>query len=342
MGGTLLAAPDRRNARIVKGDIDMCHQTPLSNDRNPGCSRRQLLSSALAGAGILAAGPGLLSAAEGKKKGKNKDAAAKGQATDIVTLGATGIKTTRIAQGTGWTGGGRSSAHTRLGEKDFTTLVRHSIDQGIAFMDTADLYGSMPYIGKALTGVPQDKYIVMSKIWPREEYWNMPSGGAKKEVDRFRTELKRDVLDICLIHCMTDTEWPKTYERIRDELSELKQKGVVRAVGVSCHDVGAIKTAAALPWTDVILARINNVGKEAEMDGLPQEVGQVLKQARANGKVVFGMKIFGAGKLTQPEQKDASLRYVFQNELVDAITVGMMNPKEVDDTLRRMNNALRA
>ncbi len=314
----------------------MCNEMPSSNDASHGYSRRQFIATALAGAGVLAAGPGSLSAAAGKKK------ASKGRATDIVTLGSTGIKTTRIAHGTGWIGGGRSSAHTRLGEEDFTTLVRHSIDEGIAFMDTADLYGSMPYIGKALKGVPQDKYIVMSKIWPREEYWNMPSGGARKEVDRFRQELNRDVLDICLIHCMTDTEWPKTYERIRDELSELKQKGVVRAVGVSCHDVGAIKTAAALPWTDVILARINNVGKEAEMDGSPQEVGQVLKQARANGKVVLGMKIFGAGKLTKPEQKDASLKYVFQNQLVDAITVGMMQPKEVDDTLKRLNQAFKA
>jgi predicted aldo/keto reductase-like oxidoreductase len=306
-------------------------------DTSHGCSRRQFITTALAGAGVLVAGPGLLSAAEAKKK-----ASAKGRVTDIVTLGPTGIKTTRIAQGTGWNGGGRSSEHTRLGEKAFTALVRHSIDEGIAFIDTADLYGAQPYVGTALKGVPRDKYIVLSKIWPRKEYWNSPSGGAKEEVDRFRKELKTEVLDICLIHCMTDTEWPTTFERIRDELSELKQKGVVRAVGVSCHDLGALKVAATHPWTDVILARINNAGKEAEMDASPQEVAPVLKQARAGGKVVLGMKIFGAGKLVKPEQKDASLKYVFQNQLVDAITVGMLSPKEVDDTLQRLNKALKA
>jgi predicted aldo/keto reductase-like oxidoreductase len=78
------------------------------------------------------------------------------------------------------------------------------------------------------------------------------------------------------------------------------------------------------------------------MDGSPEEVAAVLKQARANGKVVLGMKIFGAGKLTSPQQKDASLKYVFENELVDAITVGMMRPSEVDDTIKRMNRALNA
>jgi len=321
----------------------MCDHMPLSKGSIPGYSRRQFITTALAGAGVLAAGPELLSAAEGRKnKGKAKGQAAKGAATDIVTLGATGIKTTRLAQGTGWNGGGRSSAHSRLGEKVFTELVRHSIDEGIAFVDTADLYGSQPYIGTALKGIPQDKYIVMSKIWPRKEYWNMPSGGAKEEVDRFRKELNRDVLDICLIHCMMDANWTKEFERIRDELSELKQKGVVRAVGVSCHDHEALKVAATHPWTDVVLARINNVGKGAEMDLPPAEVAPVLKQARANGKVVFGMKLFGAGALTKPEQKDASLQYVFQNQLVDAVTIGMMQPKEVDDTIQRVTKALKA
>jgi len=262
------------------------------------------------------------------------------RATDIVTLGPTGIKATRLAHGTGWNGGARSSAHTRLGEKAFTELIRHSIDRGVAFIDTADLYGAHPYVGTALKGVPRDKYILSSKIWPRKEYWNLPSGGAKEEVDRFRKELNTDVLDICLIHCMTDAEWPKEFERIRDELSELKQKGAVRAVGVSCHDHEALKVAAAHPWVDVVLARINNVGKGAEMDLPPEEVAPVLKQARANGKVVLGMKLFGAGALAKPEQKDASLKYVFQNQLVDAVTIGMMKPKEVDDTIQRVTKAL--
>jgi predicted aldo/keto reductase-like oxidoreductase len=265
-----------------------------------------------------------------------------GATTEIVTLGRTGIKTTRLAQGTGWNGGARSSAHTRLGEKAFTKLIRHSLDQGIAFMDAADLYGSHPYLRTALDGVSRDKYIVLSKIWPREAFWNMPSGGAREEVNRFRKELKSDVIDICLIHCMTNTQWPQQYERIRDELDEMKEKGAVRAVGVSCHDFGAMKVACSHPWVDVVLARINNVGKDAHMDAPVEEVAPVLKQARANGKVILGMKIFGAGELTQPRQKDSSLKFVWREGLVDAVTIGMMNPKEVDDTITRMNKALKA
>ncbi len=306
----------------------------MDKQLNNNYSRRQFIGTVLAGTGALVAGPAWSTAQAARKSSR--------KATDIVTLGKSGIKTSLLAQGTGWNGGARSSAHTRLGEKAFTKLVRHSLDKGVRFMDMADLYGAHPYMRTALKGVSRDDYSVLTKIWPREAFWNMPSGGAKAEVDRFRKELNTDVLDICLIHCMQNTEWPETFKRIRDELSEMKDKGAVKAIGVSCHDLGALKVAATHPWTDVVFARINNVGKTAAMDGSPEEVTPVLKQARANGKIVIGMKIFGSGKLTSPAQKDASLKFVFENELVDAITIGMMDTKQVDDTIKRANKALRA
>ena len=101
---------------------------------------------------------------------------------------------------------------------------------------------------------------------------------------------------------------------------------------VACND----------PWTDVVLARINNVGKAASMDGTPEDVSALLKTARSKGKAVIGMKVFGNGTLTKPEQMDASLKYVFGNELVDAITVGMLNTDQVDDTMARLNKTFAA
>lgn len=307
-------------------------KTATSRERSQGYNRRQFITGALAGAGVLLARPELTLGGGGSAKG--------GKATDIVTLGKTGIKTTRLALGTGWNGGGRTSAHARLGVDSFNRLLRHSLDQGVILVDAADLYGIHMYVQRALDGVKRENYTLSTKIWPRKEFWNSPSGGAKDEVNRFRKELKAEVLEICLIHCMTNAEWPQTYKRIRDELSEMKDQGAVKAVGVSCHDFGALKAASEHPWVDVIYARINNVG--TSMDGSPEEISAVLKKARANGKVVVGMKIFGAGKLVKPAQKDASLKFVFENDLVDAITIGMMKPEEITDTVMRMNRVLKA
>jgi len=299
-------------------------------------SRREfLLNTSIAGAGLMAAAPSLL-----REAGAATGTGFPGN--DIVPLGKTGIKVSRLAQGTGYNGGNRSSAHTRQGKAAFDRLVHHSIDEGITFMDMADLYGSHPYMRDVLKGMKRDKFVLLTKIWPRKESWVTPSGGAKEEINRFRKELDTDMIDICLIHCMTDDKWPTQYEHIRDELSELKQKHIVRATGVSCHDFGALKIAAEHPWVDVIFARINNKGgSEYSCDASADEVGAVLKTARKNGKAVVGMKIFGAGKLVKPEEKDASLDYVFNKDLVDAITVGMLKPEEVDDTLKRMSQVKR-
>ena len=306
----------------------------MDRQLNNNYSRRQFIGTVLAGTGALMAGPGSSNVrAARRSRGGRK-------ITDVVTLGKSGIKTTMLAQGTGWRGGARSSAHTRLGEKEFNRLIRTGLDNGIRLMDMADLYGSHPYMRNALKDVPRDNYNILTKIWPREAFWNMPSGGAVEEVNRFRKELNTDVLEICLIHCMTDGQWPETFKRIRDELAEMKEKGAVRAVGVSCHNFDAMKVAAEDPWTDVLLARINNGG--LSMDASVEEVTTLLRQTRANGKIVIGMKIFGEGKLTSSEQKDSSLKYVFENELVDAITIGMMEPKEVSDTIMRANKALKA
>ena len=61
-------------------------------------------------------------------------ASAPSRAAEMVTLGKSGVRVTRLAQGTGFNGSGRSSEHTRIGMKAFTSLVRHDIDLGVTFI----------------------------------------------------------------------------------------------------------------------------------------------------------------------------------------------------------------
>ena len=165
-------------------------------------------------------------------------------------LGRTGIRASRLAQGTGYNGYNHTSAHTRQGKQAFDRLLRHSLDRGINFIDMADLYGSQPLVKDVIRGLPRDRLVLLSKLWTRKEPWVTPSGGAKQEVHRFRRELGVDCLDICLIHGVANDKWPAEYERIRDDLSELKRKGVIRAAGVSCHDLGALGPLRSIRgWT---------------------------------------------------------------------------------------------
>ena len=99
--------------------------------------------------------------------------------------------------------------------------------------------------------------------------------------------------------------------------------------------------AASDPWVDVIFARINNRAKVMDAPD-PDTIAAVLKQARSNGKAVVGMKIFGAGQLVQPQQREESLRYVWGNDLVNAMTIGFEKPGQVDDTVSRLTGVLQA
>ncbi len=298
-------------------------------------SRRELLYRSLAGAGALTMAPMVLAGAE-----INGDAVKPQTATSLVPLGQTGIRCSFLAMGTGVRGGQRTSEHTRMGEEKCSELIRYGVEKGINFLDMADLYGTHPFVRKAIAGLPREKFTMLTKLWTYPDRVIKPSGGAIQEVDQYRKELNTDMIDIVLIHCMQEKGWIEKQKRVRDELSELKAKKVIRAVGVSCHNFDAMKAAVEHPWTDVLLARINNKGEK--MDASPEEVSELLLKARAKGKVVIGMKIFGEGTLVQPEQKDASLKYVLGKGLVNAMTIGMLKKEEMDDSIARINATLKA
>src|SRR5438034_11816902 len=128
----------------------------------------------------------------------------------------------------------------------------------------------------------------------------------------------------------TSTLFP--YTTSSDLLSEAKQKGVIRAHGCSCHSIEALRAAAASPWVEVDLARINPIG--AMMDADPATVIPVLKQMKASGKAVVGMKILGAGELRN--RQDDAIKYALSLGILDAFTIGAENRNEQEDLIRRI------
>jgi len=253
---------------------------------------------------------------------------------DSVKLGETGMNVPRLALGTGSYGWKKTSSQKKLGEEKFVQMAQHACDRGVRFFETADMYGTHEFVGKAMKKVGRENVTLLSKIMVyQHEGWYKPEP-FQKSIDRFRKELDTDYIDILLLHCMVNSEWPDEYKRYMDDYSEAKQKGIIKQVGLSCHDFGAMKIAAENPWADVLLARINYDG--AKMDGKPQDVMAVLKKAKENGKGIIGMKIFGCGDLTKDEQRQKSLEYVMKSGNVDCMTIGMDSIGQVDDNIERI------
>src|SRR5882762_4473510 len=247
-------------------------------------------------------------------------------ASDTVTLGKTGIQTSRLAMGTGTVGVGHHSHQTALGLKGLSDLLLNGYDNGLRFFDSADSYGSHPHVAEALKHLPRDKVTVLTKTWARD------AASARADLDRFRRELGTDHIDICLMHCLTEGDWTDRYKGVMDVLSEAKQKGIIRAHGCSCHSIEALRAATKSSWVDVDLVRINPVG--AYMDANPDTVVSVLREMRAVGKGIVGMKILGQGELRH--RQDEALRFALSLNLLDAFTIGAESQSEQEDLIRRI------
>jgi 1-deoxyxylulose-5-phosphate synthase len=247
-------------------------------------------------------------------------------ASDTITLGKTGIQTSRLAMGTGTIGWGGHSNQTALGLQGLANLLDSGYDNGLRFFDTANGYGSHPHVAAALKHVDRSKVTVMTKDDSRDPK------SVRANLDRFRRELGTDYIDIYLIHCVTEGDWTTRYRPIMDVLEEAKQKKIIRAHGVSCHSIEALRAAAASPWVEVDLARINPIG--SHMDSSPDEVVPVLRQMKLQGKAVIGMKILGQGDMRT--HQDEAIKYALSLGILDAFTIGAESRQEQQDLIRRI------
>jgi predicted aldo/keto reductase-like oxidoreductase len=252
---------------------------------------------------------------------------------DKVKLGESGLTVSRIAMGTGTVGYNKSSNQTRLGMEKFVKLAHHAYENGIRFYDMADGYGSQPYVGEAIKTLPREHITLLTKMWTQPDGAENPEP-VRETIDRFRREVGTDYFDILLMHCMMDGEWENNRKYYMDGLSKAKQDGLVKAVGVSCHNRDALVKAANSPWVDVIMARINPFG--SKMDGTPEDIKDILGKAKRNGKGVIAMKVFGEGEYVADEEREKSIRFVVREGNVHCMTLGMESEAQVDDAIKRV------
>ena len=294
-------------------------------------TRRDFLKSTAAAA-VLGTAGGRLAAQTGKRA-----------ATDLVTLGRSGVKVTRLAFGTG-TYGGR--VQRELGQEEFTRLVRHAYDRGIRFFETSEGYRGMPeMLATALKGIPRDSYQLMTKYsTPRPTY------DARATLDQFRKQLNTEYFDIVLLHCMRQPTWSQDFARAADDFSEAKSKKVILAQGASVHGLPALRTFPGNQWLDIAMIRMNHNGTRMDTDDTrdvdkPGEVDVVVANTREvhqQGAGVISMKLVGEGRFTKPEDRDAALKFAMNLGCVDAVTIGFKNTAEIDEAIGRMNRALNA
>ncbi|HOC68820.1 MAG TPA: aldo/keto reductase [Candidatus Hydrogenedentes bacterium] len=288
----------------------------------PSFNRREFLSVT---AGLVAVGAAVTASGGVVAPGARAVAAR--------TLGRTGLQCSYLGIGTGIRGQGFGITDQTLGltGEQFIALLEYAYSRGITYFDMADRYGSHHYMRMAMKrSIPRDKVMLLSKVWFRE------AETVKIDLERMRRELEVDCIDVVLMHCLRNGEenWPETLRPAMDVLEEAKVKGHIRAHGVSCHNFTALERAAEEPWCDVVLARINPFG--VNMDGPAEKVVPVFEKIHGAGKGVIGMKILGEGAPEVVAKMGESLRFVMGLDSVDAVTIGFMNPGQLDEVMTAM------
>jgi aryl-alcohol dehydrogenase-like predicted oxidoreductase len=290
------------------------------------CSRRNFLKSGLA-AGVLA-GTGSLPVR-----------AARGSATDWVTLGKSNVKVTRLAFGTGTFSG---QVQRDLGQEQFNRLVRHAYDSGIRFFETSETYGQMhEMLGIALKGIPRDSYRLMSKVTTR------PGVDPQQKINQLLKAANTDYFDIMLMHYQHVATWPTDTVRWQDGIEEAKVKKAVIGYGASVHGLPALRQCPGNKWLEIAMIRMNHKGVRMDAEnydtnglGNVNEVVTHMKQVHSQGMGVISMKLVGEGQFTSREDRKAAMKFAFNQAGVDCVTVGYKSPAEVDEAIENLNLAL--
>ncbi|HTU50028.1 MAG TPA: aldo/keto reductase [Acidobacteriaceae bacterium] len=259
-------------------------------------------------------------------------------ATDMVTLGKSNVRVTRLAFGTGTFSG---QVQRDLGQKGFTRLVRYAHERGIRFFETAESYDDMHHmLGVALEGVPRDSYQLMSKVT------TTPGVNAMAKIDELRRQAKTEYFDIMLLHWQHSATWPVDTIAWQDGIDEAEQKKAVLSRGASVHGLPALRQVPGDSWLDVAMIRMNHKGVRMDAenyatDGLGNvpEVVKYVQQARAKGMGVISMKLIGEGVFNK-EDRQKAMRFAFRNAGVDSVTVGYKNTQEIDEAIDNLNMAL--
>jgi len=297
-------------------------------------NRRQFLKTSTALAGTVLLSPWALA-----ETGAAAQPTVVRTATDQVTLGKTGIKLSRLGFGTGSDNG---YIQTVDGKDAFVNLIHYAYDRGITYFDTAESYRTFDMIGDAIKGLPREKLFIQSKVDGRPE-------DVLAVIDHHRKTFDTDYVDSLLVHCMTNGQWTDQWKRVMDGFSQAQERKWIRAKGVSCHSLPALRAAVASDWTEVHLVRVNPQGAytDGENGGWGShrhDIAPVMEQIKVmhtKGRGVIGMKICGNGTFTSPADREKSIRFAMACRDIDAVVIGFKNRHEIDEAIGRINRALK-
>lgn len=203
-------------------------------------------------------------------------------------LQKTDMQISALGLGTNAVGG--HNLYKNLNEETGKDFVRAALDNGITFIDTADVYGkgrSEELVGEVLKEYDRSRFIIATKggsDWRSGTKNNAPAY-LRRALEESLERLQLDYVDLYYIH------WPDGETPISEavaELSRLKKEGKIKAIGVSNVSLEQLKEANSTDEISAVQLAYNMLNREIEQDILPYCVENKISVI-AYGPLAFGI-----------------------------------------------------
>lgn len=249
------------------------------------------------------------------------------------TLGNTGIQVSALGFGTVKFGRNVGVKYPQSfvipDDREARALLDLARDLGINLLDTAPAYGnSEERLGKLLKD-DRKQWLICSKVG--EEFFDGKSSfdfsaeHTRLSVERSLRRLKTDYIDMVLVHSDgNDTDIIRNSEAL-ETLAGLKQRGWIRAFGMSTKTVEGGLLAAEL--SDVVMVTYN-LDERADV--------AVLDYCRDHGKGALVKKAFASGHLCSGDAVTEALAMIFAHPGASSAIVGTINPAHLRDNAAKL------
>ena len=231
---------------------------------------------------------------------------------DYARLGTTGLEVSRICLGCMGFGDAERWVHTWVLDEDRSRpIIKHALELGITFFDTANVYSlgaSEEILGRALKDFARrDEVVIATKVHGRMRPGPNGAGLSRKailaEIDHSLTRLGTEYVDLYLIH-RWDDQTP--IEETMEALHDVVKAGKARYLGASAmwawQFQRALHVAERHGWPRFVAMQdhLNLIYREEEREMLPL--------CRAEGIGVTPYSPLASGRLTRDWAADSSLR----------------------------------
>jgi len=241
-----------------------------------------------------------------------------------VILGNTGIEVTKLCFGALPIG----PLQKNLSIEEGSEVIAYALEKGINFIDTAQLYGTYTHIRKALEKTNIRPVIASKSTADSYE-------GMEKAILEALEAMGIDYIDIFHLHAArAKADVFELRKGALQCLEDYKKKGIVKAVGISTHNVKLVEAAASIKSIDVVFPLLNKIGRGI-LEGTAEDMERAAALCSKKGKGVYLMKVIGGG--TMIDDFDSSLKYAMNLAGRYSIAIGMINKEEVLYNIKYFN-----